>query len=162
MASNWVRNLAVSAAGAAGLAAAGSALAVPWNLQAPVTRIAADIHDDVIQDLSMLVHRLDRAGEDDAAATLRGAIDRLRAICADLRLPVIHDLGLAARYCDAVVLLHEGRVVAAGGPEEVFTPERIRAAWGVEAAVQRCPATGTLQVVPLRPAVKALAGRESP
>ena len=59
-------------------------------------RIAADIHDDVIQDLSMLVHRLDRAGEDDAAATLRGAIDRLRAICADLRLPVIHDLGLAA------------------------------------------------------------------
>jgi signal transduction histidine kinase len=59
-------------------------------------RIAADIHDDVIQDLSMLVHRLDRTGEDDAAATLRGAIDRLRAICADLRLPVIHDLGLAA------------------------------------------------------------------
>ena len=44
----------------------------------------------------MLVHRLDRAGEDDAAATLRGAIDRLRAICADLRLPLIHDLGLAA------------------------------------------------------------------
>jgi signal transduction histidine kinase len=59
-------------------------------------RIAADIHDDVIQDLSMLVHRLDRTGEDDAAATLRAAIDRLRAICADLRLPVIHDLGLAA------------------------------------------------------------------
>jgi signal transduction histidine kinase len=59
-------------------------------------RIAADIHDDVIQDLSMLVHRLDRAGVDDAATTLRGAIDRLRAICADLRLPVIHDLGLAA------------------------------------------------------------------
>jgi two-component system sensor histidine kinase UhpB len=59
-------------------------------------RIAADIHDDVIQDLSMLVHRLDRAGEDDAATTLRAAIDRLRAICADLRLPVIHDLGLAA------------------------------------------------------------------
>ena len=27
---------------------------------------------------------------------MRGAIDRLRAICADLRLPVIHDLGLAA------------------------------------------------------------------
>ena len=59
-------------------------------------RIAADIHDDVIQDLSMLVHRLDRAGEDESAATLRAAIDRLRAICGDLRLPVIHDLGLAA------------------------------------------------------------------
>ena len=73
-------------------------------------RIAADIHDDVIQDLSMLVHRLDRAGEDDAAATLRAAIDRLRAICADLRLPVIHDLGLAAAL-EALV----GEVRAASG-----------------------------------------------
>lgn len=73
-------------------------------------RIAADIHDDVIQDLSILVHRLDRAGEDDAAATLRGAIDRLRAICADLRLPVIHDLGLAAAL-EALV----GEVRAASG-----------------------------------------------
>ena len=73
-------------------------------------RIAADIHDDVIQDLSMLVHRLDRAGEDNASATLRGAIDRLRAICADLRLPVIHDLGLAAAL-EALV----GEVRAASG-----------------------------------------------
>jgi signal transduction histidine kinase len=63
-------------------------------------RIAADIHDDVIQDLSMLVHRL-TAGEDEAAATLRAAIDRLRAICADLRLPVIHDLG--SRALEALV-----------------------------------------------------------
>jgi signal transduction histidine kinase len=75
-------------------------------------RIAGDIHDDVIQDLSMLVHRLDRAGEDDAAATLRGAIDRLRAICADLRLPVIHDLGLAAAL-EALV----GEVRAASGTD---------------------------------------------
>ncbi len=44
MASNWVRNLAVCAAGVAGLTAAGLALAAPWNLQAPATPIAADIH----------------------------------------------------------------------------------------------------------------------
>lgn len=44
MASNWVRTLAVAAAGVAGLTAAGLALAVPWNLQVPVTKIAADIH----------------------------------------------------------------------------------------------------------------------
>ena len=75
-------------------------------------RIAADIHDDVIQDLSMLVHRLDRAGEDEAAATLRAAIDRLRAICADLRLPVLHDLGLAAALKALV-----GEVRAASGSE---------------------------------------------
>jgi len=44
MASNWVRNLAMSAAGVAGLTVAGLALAAPWNLQAPVTKIATDIH----------------------------------------------------------------------------------------------------------------------
>jgi len=44
MASNWVRNLAMGAAGVAGLTAAGLALAAPWNLQAPATKIATDIH----------------------------------------------------------------------------------------------------------------------
>ncbi len=59
-------------------------------------RIAGDIHDDVIQDLTMLVHRLDRDGADEQASIVRRAVDRLRAICADLRLPVLDDLGLAA------------------------------------------------------------------
>jgi len=57
-------------------------------------RIAADIHDDVIQDLTMLVHGLDRDGADESAATVSRAVERLRAICADLRLPVLDDLGL--------------------------------------------------------------------
>jgi signal transduction histidine kinase len=57
-------------------------------------RIAGDIHDDVIQDLTMLVHRLDRDGADEQASTVRRAVERLRAICADLRLPVLDDLGL--------------------------------------------------------------------
>jgi signal transduction histidine kinase len=57
-------------------------------------RIAGDIHDDVIQDLTMLIHRLDRDGADEPASTVRRAVERLRAICADLRLPVLDDLGL--------------------------------------------------------------------
>ena len=57
-------------------------------------RIAGDIHDDVIQDLTMLVHRLDRDGASEPAAVIRRAVERLRAICADLRLPVLDDLGL--------------------------------------------------------------------
>jgi iron complex transport system ATP-binding protein len=36
---------------------------------------------------------------------------------------VLHDLNLAARYCDALVLLDSGRVACAGTPEEVLTPE---------------------------------------
>ena len=57
-------------------------------------RIEGDIHDDVIQDLTMLVHRLDRDGASEPAAVIRRAVGRLRAICADLRLPVLDDLGL--------------------------------------------------------------------
>ena len=66
---------------------------------------------------------------------------------------VLHDLGLAARYCDTIALLHRGRILASGSAEEVLTTQRIREAYGVDAAVQRCPATGSLQVVPLAPAV---------
>jgi iron complex transport system ATP-binding protein len=45
---------------------------------------------------------------------------------------VVHDLNLAARFADQIVLLDGGRVVAAGTPAEVLTPERIRAVFGVE------------------------------
>ncbi|MGH3938790.1 MAG: ABC transporter ATP-binding protein [Pseudonocardiaceae bacterium] len=38
-------------------------------------------------------------------------------------LIVLHDLNLAARYCDRLVLLDRGAVVCAGPPEEVLTPQ---------------------------------------
>jgi iron complex transport system ATP-binding protein len=51
----------------------------------------------------------------------------------------IHDLTLAARYCDRLVLLHEGGAYAAGSPEDVLTPENLRAVFGIEAEVYRDP-----------------------
>ena len=50
-------------------------------------------------------------------------------------LLVTHDLMLAARFADAVVLLDHGRVVAQGEPREVLTPLRIGTVYGVDAAV---------------------------
>jgi iron complex transport system ATP-binding protein len=45
---------------------------------------------------------------------------------------VVHDLNLAARFADQIVLLNEGRVVANGTAPEVLTAERIRDVFGVE------------------------------
>jgi iron complex transport system ATP-binding protein len=45
---------------------------------------------------------------------------------------VVHDLNLAARFADQLVLLDHGRVVAAGAPADVLTRDRIRDVFGVE------------------------------
>jgi iron complex transport system ATP-binding protein len=45
---------------------------------------------------------------------------------------VVHDLNLAARFADQVVLLSEGRVVARGSAAEVLTPDNIRSVFAVE------------------------------
>jgi iron complex transport system ATP-binding protein len=63
-------------------------------------------------------------------------------------LLVTHDLDLAAGACDRVILLHEGRVLAAGAPAEVLTPELLEAAHGVAVEVDRHPATGRPRVTP--------------
>lgn len=46
----------------------------------------------------------------------------------------LHDLTLAARYCDEAVLLKGGQVVAAGPVGEVLTPERLEEVYGVGVA----------------------------
>ena len=66
----------------------------------------------------------------------------------------IHDLNMAGRYCDRLVLLSEGRVLADGPPEAVLSPEVIEAAFGVKSAVYRDPVTGSLAISPIGPAVK--------
>ncbi len=62
--------------------------------EAERARIAADVHDDALQDLTLLVRRLDAAGDKDNATAAREVAERLRAICGDLRLPVLDDLGV--------------------------------------------------------------------
>ena len=62
--------------------------------EAERARVAADIHDDALQELTLLVHRLDASGDTEGADIARTVSDRLRAICGDLRLPILDDLGV--------------------------------------------------------------------
>lgn len=57
-------------------------------------------------------------------------------------LVALHDLNLAAAYCDHVVLLAEGRVVTAGEVREVLVPEIIDPVYRVETTVLHHPSTG--------------------
>lgn len=60
-----------------------------------------------------------------------GAVDQV------IVLVVLHDLNLALRWADGVVLLAEGTVMAAGAPEEAVTAETLAAAYHVAARIER-------------------------
>jgi len=67
-------------------------------------------------------------------------------------LMVLHDLNLAARFADHVVLLHQGRVVSAGSPRAVLTPARVAQVYGVDVAALRH--NDHLYLVPRRPVAR--------
>jgi iron complex transport system ATP-binding protein len=60
-----------------------------------------------------------------------------------------HDLNLAAAICSMLVLLREGRTIAAGPTEQVLTAESVRRLYDVEADVRPHPLAGHLTVVPV-------------
>lgn len=62
---------------------------------------------------------------------------------------VLHDLNLAGRYSDRLLLLHNGRIFAAGSPRAVLSPENIRTVYGIEAVVTETQ--WGLQVTPVAP-----------
>src|SRR6185436_20512804 len=61
-----------------------------------------------------------------------------------------HDLNLAASICRDLILMRNGRVLAAGPTAEVLTTENIRLLYDVEADVQVNSETGHMIVVPIR------------
>lgn len=58
----------------------------------------------------------------------------------------LHDLNLAAHYCDVIVLLHNGIQAATGSPEAILTAELMAEVYGVTASVRPHPETGKPQV----------------
>jgi iron complex transport system ATP-binding protein len=57
-------------------------------------------------------------------------------------IAALHDLNLAASYCDRLVMLGQGKIVASGAPAEVITEAHVRHTYGLRAQVKSNPATG--------------------
>ncbi len=64
-------------------------------------------------------------------------------------LAAIHDLDLAARFCDRMALLHDGVIVAAGEPATVLASDDLATAFATDTALHTHPVTGTPMVAAL-------------
>ncbi|MDP3650487.1 MAG: ABC transporter ATP-binding protein [Rhodoferax sp.] len=65
---------------------------------------------------------------------LRHYLAKHQALC----LMAVHDLNLAARFCDDMLLMAQGRVIARGEPGRILTPALLRQAYGIAARVESC------------------------
>ncbi|MFC0560242.1 heme ABC transporter ATP-binding protein [Halalkalibacter alkalisediminis] len=62
-------------------------------------------------------------------------------------LAALHDLNLAAAYCDVLFVVDNGRIVASGSPEEVITKTMLKEIFQVECTVTAHPDTGKVQIL---------------
>ena len=89
-----------------------------------------------------------------AQAEVMGVLRQLAGAGAGV-LVVLHDLTLAAAFCDRVILLDTGLVLAEGAPAEVITSELVRSAYGPYVVVIADPRSGAPVVVPSPPSAHA-------
>jgi iron complex transport system ATP-binding protein len=62
---------------------------------------------------------------------------------------VLHELNLACRYADHLVVMKDGGVVAAGAPSAVLTEEVVTDVFGIRCRVVPDPVSGTPMIVPI-------------
>lgn len=63
-----------------------------------------------------------------------------------LAIAAIHDLQLAARFCDRLIMLYQGSIVADGTPEEVLTEDNLLRYFAIKAEVSRDQATHQIRI----------------
>jgi iron complex transport system ATP-binding protein len=79
-------------------------------------------------------------------------MDLLKNLCNQKKLVVLgifHDFNLAARYCDSIILLKDGKIVAVGKSDEVLTRENIKNIFNIDTIVKRNPLTKSLYALPI-------------
>ncbi len=55
---------------------------------------------------------------------------------------VLHFVNMAARFCDDIIVLHTGRLIARGAPEKIMTTEELKRIYGISMHVMFHPQTG--------------------
>ena len=78
-------------------------------------------------------------------------LDVIKSLCQENALTVVaalHDLNLAAEYCDRLVLINNGRIYAEGTPSEVITADNIKEVYGAGSYVYSHPLSGLPAVLP--------------
>ena len=81
-------------------------------------------------------------------------MDLVKSLCVKegiIVITAIHDLNLAARYCNTAILLNKGKIFAAGHIDEVLTSENIKTVFRVDSIVKKNLVTNSLYVIPLSP-----------
>jgi len=79
-------------------------------------------------------------------------LDLIRRITSERELVTIlvsHDLNLASRYCDSLILLNSGKIHSIGLTGEVLTPEKIGDVYGVNVHIEYNPIIKANQIVPV-------------
>lgn len=76
-------------------------------------------------------------------------VDELRTEHGKTVVMVLHDLNLAARYSDSLIVMRAGAVVASGSPSHVLTPQLLQDAFGLDSQIVLDPISGTPMVVPI-------------
>ncbi|MGM7643709.1 MULTISPECIES: ATP-binding cassette domain-containing protein [unclassified Nocardia] len=76
-------------------------------------------------------------------------VDRLHAEFGRTVVMVLHDLNLAIRYSDELVVMAAGRIVAQGKPADIITAELLAEVFGLDAKVLTDPVSGRPMVVPI-------------
>jgi iron complex transport system ATP-binding protein len=79
-------------------------------------------------------------------------LDLLKQLCNDKRVLIIsvfHDFNLAARYCDSIIMLKQGKIVAAGNVAEILTSETIKNVFEIDVIVNKHPVTSLPYVIPI-------------
>lgn len=69
-------------------------------------------------------------------------------------LSAIHDLNMAALYCDRIYVLKNGKIILKGTPEQILTPENIFDVFGVRSSVIKNSVTGKMSITYLPAEIK--------